>query len=101
MFKTTRIKCLLGDSEKAVREIFQRAKDCEPCLIFFDEFDALCPERSSTVIFYKQLKYKYFMFFRALIIIKLFVIQVKIKCLKFSLFNKFLKQVNLDKNKTN
>ena len=52
-FKTTRIKCLLGDSEKAVREIFQRAKDCEPCLIFFDEFDALCPERSSTVIFYK------------------------------------------------
>jgi len=38
----------VGESERAVREIFQRARDCEPCLIFFDEFDALCPERSST-----------------------------------------------------
>lgn len=38
----------VGESERSVREIFQRARDCEPCLIFFDEFDALCPERSSS-----------------------------------------------------
>ncbi|XKL60145.1 hypothetical protein PGB90_001161 [Kerria lacca] len=36
----------VGSSEKAVRECFQRAKSSNPCVIFFDELDALCPKRS-------------------------------------------------------
>lgn len=36
----------VGGSEKAVRECFQRAKNSQPCVIFFDELDALCPKRS-------------------------------------------------------
>ncbi|XP_035223535.1 nuclear valosin-containing protein-like isoform X2 [Stegodyphus dumicola] len=38
----------LGESEKAVRQCFQRARDSAPCVIFFDEFDALAPKRSSS-----------------------------------------------------
>lgn len=37
----------VGESEKAVRSLFQRAKENSPCLIFFDEFDALCPKRGT------------------------------------------------------
>ena len=37
----------VGESERAIRSLFQRAKECSPCLIFFDEFDALCPKRGS------------------------------------------------------
>ena len=37
----------VGESEKAVRQVFQRAKNSAPCVIFFDEIDALCPRRSS------------------------------------------------------
>ncbi|CAL4066073.1 unnamed protein product, partial [Meganyctiphanes norvegica] len=35
-----------GESERAVREVFQRARNVSPCVIFFDEFDSLCPVRS-------------------------------------------------------
>lgn len=28
--------------------MFQRAKNSSPCVIFFDEIDALCPKRSQT-----------------------------------------------------
>lgn len=35
----------VGESEKAVRVVFQRARASSPCIIFFDEFDALCPRR--------------------------------------------------------
>lgn len=35
----------VGDSEEAIRRIFQRAKLSVPCIIFFDEFDALVPKR--------------------------------------------------------
>ncbi|GFY75785.1 nuclear valosin-containing protein-like, partial [Trichonephila inaurata madagascariensis] len=38
----------VGESEKAVRKCFERARNSAPCVIFFDEFDALCPPRSST-----------------------------------------------------
>lgn len=34
-----------GESERAVREVFQRARNVAPCVIFFDEFDSLCPVR--------------------------------------------------------
>lgn len=36
----------VGESERAVRVCFQRARDSAPCVIFFDELDALCPKRS-------------------------------------------------------
>ncbi|CAH8437697.1 unnamed protein product [Heterobilharzia americana] len=36
-----------GESERRVREIFERARACQPCLIFFDEIDAICPRRDS------------------------------------------------------
>jgi hypothetical protein len=31
----------VGDSEKAVAETFRRARAAAPCIVFFDEFDAL------------------------------------------------------------
>ncbi|KAA0194875.1 hypothetical protein HAZT_HAZT008438 [Hyalella azteca] len=37
-----------GESERAVREVFARAASVAPCVIFFDEFDSLCPRRSKT-----------------------------------------------------
>ncbi|KAH3747440.1 hypothetical protein DPMN_181867, partial [Dreissena polymorpha] len=36
----------VGESERAVRTVFQRARNSAPCVIFFDELDALCPKRS-------------------------------------------------------
>jgi len=38
----------VGESERAVRQCFQRARNSSPCVIFFDEFDALCPKRSES-----------------------------------------------------
>ena len=35
----------VGDSERAVRELFARARQASPAIIFFDEFDALAPAR--------------------------------------------------------
>ena len=35
----------VGDSERAVRELFARARQASPAIIFFDEFDALAPVR--------------------------------------------------------
>ncbi|RGE20744.1 26S protease regulatory subunit [Leucobacter sp. wl10] len=37
----------VGDSEKAVQSIFRDARAAAPCVIFFDEFDALGGRRSS------------------------------------------------------
>ena len=37
----------LGESESAVRAVFRRARDSAPCIIFFDELDAICPRRST------------------------------------------------------
>lgn len=36
----------LGESESAVRGVFRRARDSAPCIIFFDELDAIAPRRS-------------------------------------------------------
>ncbi|MBM2851457.1 MAG: ATPase [Candidatus Nitrosotenuis sp.] len=36
----------VGESEKGVREIFRKARQAAPCIIFFDEIDALVPTRS-------------------------------------------------------
>ncbi|GBP89323.1 Peroxisome biogenesis protein 1 [Eumeta japonica] len=35
----------IGQSEKAVRDIFDKADSKRPCILFFDEFDALAPRR--------------------------------------------------------
>jgi transitional endoplasmic reticulum ATPase len=35
----------VGESEKGIREVFRRAKQAAPCLVFFDEIDALAPHR--------------------------------------------------------
>jgi transitional endoplasmic reticulum ATPase len=36
----------LGESEKALHQIFKKAKQSAPCILFFDEIDALVPARS-------------------------------------------------------
>ncbi|MCD6590760.1 MAG: CDC48 family AAA ATPase [Candidatus Aenigmarchaeota archaeon] len=35
----------VGESEKRIREVFKRAKQVAPAIIFFDEIDALAPRR--------------------------------------------------------
>ncbi|CAH2240483.1 jg24214 [Pararge aegeria aegeria] len=35
----------IGQSEKAVRDIFDKADMQRPCILFFDEFDSLAPKR--------------------------------------------------------
>ena len=37
----------VGESEKGVREVFRKARQAAPCIIFLDEVDALVPRRSS------------------------------------------------------
>ncbi|BAM39647.1 ATPase [Theileria orientalis strain Shintoku] len=38
----------VGESEKAIRLIFQRAATSSPCIIFFDEVDSLCSTRNES-----------------------------------------------------
>ena len=38
----------VGESEKAVREIFRKARQASPCIIFFDEVDSVAPVRGSS-----------------------------------------------------
>lgn len=38
----------VGESERGVREIFRKARQAAPCIIFFDEIDALVPVRSGS-----------------------------------------------------
>ncbi|HZD43349.1 MAG TPA: AAA family ATPase, partial [Methanomicrobiales archaeon] len=37
----------VGESERAVREVFKRARQVAPAIIFFDELDALAPARGT------------------------------------------------------
>ncbi|KAJ9127332.1 hypothetical protein QFC24_000739 [Naganishia onofrii] len=39
----------VGESEKAIRSVFERARTSEPCVIFFDELDALVPRRDESM----------------------------------------------------
>lgn len=38
----------LGEAERAIAEIFAKARQAAPCLIFFDELDALAPRRGQS-----------------------------------------------------
>ncbi len=38
----------VGESEKGVREIFRKARQAAPCIVFLDEVDALVPRRGSS-----------------------------------------------------
>jgi transitional endoplasmic reticulum ATPase len=35
----------IGESERGIREIFRRARQASPCIIFFDEIDSIAPIR--------------------------------------------------------
>lgn len=37
----------VGESERAVREIFKKARQSAPCVVFFDELDAIAPKRGA------------------------------------------------------
>lgn len=37
----------VGESEKAIREVFRKARQASPCVVFFDEIDSVAPRRST------------------------------------------------------
>jgi transitional endoplasmic reticulum ATPase len=37
----------VGESEKAMREVFRKARQAAPCVVFFDELDGIAPRRGS------------------------------------------------------
>ena len=36
----------VGESEKGIREVFRKARQASPCVVFFDELDSVAPHRS-------------------------------------------------------
>ena len=46
----------VGESEKAIRDIFRKAKLSSPCILFFDEVDSIARSRSSLEEYYASEK---------------------------------------------
>jgi len=42
------LSMFVGESEKGIREVFKKARQAAPCILFFDEIDALAPVRSES-----------------------------------------------------
>ncbi|KAL5118016.1 AAA+-type ATPase [Pleosporales sp. CAS-2024a] len=42
------IKMYVGESERAIRDVFRRARAAKPCIIFFDEIDSIGQSREKT-----------------------------------------------------
>ncbi|KAF1351587.1 AAA-domain-containing protein [Lizonia empirigonia] len=42
------IKMYVGESERAIRDVFRRARAAKPCIIFFDEIDSIGKARDKT-----------------------------------------------------
>lgn len=42
------IKMYVGESERAIRDVFRRARAAKPCIIFFDEIDSIGKSRDKT-----------------------------------------------------
>ena len=38
----------VGESEKGIREVFKKAKQASPCIVFFDELDSIAPIRGTS-----------------------------------------------------
>ena len=52
-----------GDSEKKVQAVFQKARQAAPCILFFDEIDAIAKKRGrfyNCIDSYEQIKYTCF-----------------------------------------
>jgi transitional endoplasmic reticulum ATPase len=45
--QTSLLSKWVGESEKGLREVFKRAKQASPCILFFDEIESLVPARST------------------------------------------------------
>jgi transitional endoplasmic reticulum ATPase len=39
----------IGESERGVREVFKKARQAAPCILFFDEIESLVPKRGNSV----------------------------------------------------
>lgn len=44
--QTSLLSKWVGESEKGLREVFKRAKQASPCILFFDEIESLAPIRT-------------------------------------------------------
>ncbi|OCK86366.1 AAA-domain-containing protein [Lepidopterella palustris CBS 459.81] len=42
------IKMYVGESERAIRDVFRRARSAKPCIIFFDEIDSIGKSRDKS-----------------------------------------------------
>jgi transitional endoplasmic reticulum ATPase len=45
--QTSLLSKWVGESEKGVRDVFKRAKQASPCILFFDDIDGLAPARAA------------------------------------------------------